>query len=645
MADPLRILMLEDTASDAELIEHELRKAGIAFTAKRVERRETFIRALEEFHPDIILSDFHLPDFDGMSALQMVQRDYPEVPMLIVTGALPDIEAVELIHAGAKDYVLKDRLARLAPAVQRALSVEQSVRAQKAAEQALRESEELFHSISSSAQDAIITIDNDECISFWNPAAEKIFGYSAAEVLGKALHPLLAPPAFQGKSRQGFAHFREFGTGPVIGKTLELLALRRNGSEFPIELSLSALKLHGHWHGLGIVRDITERKQTEDSLRRLNRTLRTLSAGNHALVHGDNEKTLLEAMCHAVIEGGYVMAWVGYAMQDKDKSIMPMAIAGKGSGYVDALHITWDDQPLGRGPTGIAVRTGLTQIANDIQHDARMSPWCDAAEKYGYASNIALPLKEGGAILGALTIYAAEPDAFGPDQVALLEEMASDLAFGIVSLRTRSERDAAIRESQRYAERLRAGMEDTLLAISATVEMRDPYTAGHQRRVAHLAVAIARAMGLPEEQVHGIFLSAIVHDLGKIHVPAEILSKPGRLNDIEYSLIKMHPQNGYDILKGISFPWPIAQSVLQHHERLDGSGYPQGLKGDAILIEARILAVADIVEAMSSHRPYRPGLGMDAALEEIAKGRDVQYAPDVVDACIRLFKENNYLLP
>ena len=179
-------------------------------------------------------------------------------------------------------------------------------------------------------------------------------------------------------------------------------------------------------------------------------------------------------------------------------------------------------------------------------------------------------------------------------------------------------------------------------AIAAIVEMRDPYTSGHQVRVADLAMSIARQMGLPEEQVHTIHLAGVVHDLGKIQIPAEILSKPGKITEIEFSLIKIHPQAGYDILKGIDFPWPIADMVLQHHERMDGSGYPQGLKDGDILIEARILAVADVVEAISAHRPYRPGLGMEVALAEITKNRVIFYDPQAVDACVALFREQGY---
>ena len=184
----------------------------------------------------------------------------------------------------------------------------------------------------------------------------------------------------------------------------------------------------------------------------------------------------------------------------------------------------------------------------------------------------------------------------------------------------------------------------TIQAISVIVETRDPYTAGHQRRVADLARSIATEMNLPTDMIDGIRIAATIHDLGKISVPAEILSKPIKLTNIEFSLIKTHSQSGYDILKDIVFPWPVARTILEHHERMNGSGYPNGLAGDNILMESRIIAVADVVEAMGSHRPYRPSLGIEAALEEIEKNRGTFYDNAVVDACLRLFREKGFKL-
>jgi putative nucleotidyltransferase with HDIG domain len=197
-------------------------------------------------------------------------------------------------------------------------------------------------------------------------------------------------------------------------------------------------------------------------------------------------------------------------------------------------------------------------------------------------------------------------------------------------------------ELRHSVEKLRKITGATIQAMAQTVEVRDPYTAGHQRRVADLARAIATRMKLSSDRVDGIRLAGVIHDIGKISVPAEILSKPGLLTPLEFSLIKTHSQVGHDILKDIEFPWDIATMVLQHHERLDGSGYPQGVTGDRILLEARILTVADVVEAMASHRPYRPSLGLDKALEEIGGKKGRFYDPDVVDACVDLFTENKF---
>lgn len=205
-----------------------------------------------------------------------------------------------------------------------------------------------------------------------------------------------------------------------------------------------------------------------------------------------------------------------------------------------------------------------------------------------------------------------------------------------------TERKQADEKIERTLKNLRKSVEGTIQALTLAVETRDPYTAGHQKRVAHLAAAIGMEMGLSEDQAEGIRMAGGIHDLGKISVPAEILSKPARLSEIEYGLIKIHPESAYNILKDIEFPWPVAMIALQHHERIDGSGYPQGLKGDDILPEARIMAVADVVEAIASHRPYRAGLGLDKALDEISKNSGVLYDPQVVDACLTLFKQKGF---
>jgi HD-GYP domain-containing protein (c-di-GMP phosphodiesterase class II) len=219
----------------------------------------------------------------------------------------------------------------------------------------------------------------------------------------------------------------------------------------------------------------------------------------------------------------------------------------------------------------------------------------------------------------------------------LLQEIAADLAFGIAAIQT------AVANIQ-YQVRLRQSLEQTIQVIADTGDERDSYTGGHQRRTADICSKIATELGLSADRIHGLHLAATIHDLGKIGIPAEILAKPRRLTPLEFGMIKEHSAIGFRILKDVSFPWPIAEIVLQHHERIDGSGYPSGLTGDALLLESRILAVADVVEAMASHRPYRAALGIEAALDWIAAQRGISLDAEVVDACLRIFREQGYEL-
>ncbi len=516
------------------------------------------------------------------------------------------------------------------------LAIARDISERQEAEEALRQSEEKFRSMSASAQDAILMMDEDGKISYWNDAAEKMFGYSADETMGHLLHHLLAPERFLDAYDKGFAHFIRTGKGAAVGKTLELAAIRKDGTEFPIELSMSSIRRKKKWNAIGIIRDISDRKEAEAALKHANRALRTLSEANLALVRAENETALLKEVTKVIVEkGGYSLAVVDYTEHDPGKHLAPAAWSGfEGEDYW--MHgMCWGETARGTFPPAVAIRSGTTQICRTIADPSTCPVWREAALARGYVSNIALPLFEKGNAFGALSIYSAEAEPFDDEEVTLLEELAGDLAYGIINLRTRA-------AHEQHEHLLREGLEQSIQAIAATVETRDPYTAGHQKRVAELAAAIAQQMGLDEEEIEGIRFAAIIHDLGKIHIPAEILSKPGKLSDLEYQLIQTHPQAGYDIVKNIKFPWPIAQIILQHHERPDGQGYPQGLKDGDILTGAKIISVADTVEAMSSHRPYRSARGLKAALQEIKRGRGTHFDPAVVDACTKLFTEKRF---
>lgn len=273
MRDVLKILLLEDEPADAELVEGALRKAGILSSFKCVGTRGDFIVALKEFRPDIILADYRLPAFDGLAALSIARAQAPDVPFILVSGAMADELAVELLKTGARDYILKDRLARLPSAVRRALAEADEIRQRRAAEKALRDSEEMFRTMTASAQDAIILLDGEAHVAFWNAAAERIFGFSTREVFGRDLIALFSPERLRACYRTTFENMRHTKAGSFAGKTVELSAIRHDGSEFPLEISMASIVLDDKWHAMFIARDISERKQLERELARYSKEL------------------------------------------------------------------------------------------------------------------------------------------------------------------------------------------------------------------------------------------------------------------------------------------------------------------------------------------------------------------------------------
>ena len=445
MPDKLKILILEDEPADAELAEAALRRAGIVFRVKRVDSRDGFVSALEEFGPEIILADYHLPAFDGMTALTIAVERAPNVPFIFVSGAMGEELAIETLHQGASDYVIKSRLGTLAPAVKRALQEANERGRRSQAEADLTESEERFRKMAESALDGLLIIDESELVIYLNRAAKEMFGYSGLEAFDRPLRELLAPEAYSEVFRLGEGRFRESGQGPLIGRTLELSALRKGGEEFPVEVSISSMAIGGQWHVAAIVRDITDRKRDESAQHRLNRKLQAISNCNQALLRAGDEQTLLNDICQIVCgDAGYRMAWVGYAVSDDARTVRPVAWAGAVDGYLAVANISWADTEHGRGPSGRAIRSGEIAYIQDFATDPQMALWRESALQRGYRSSIALPLVDGGAgAFGALTIYAEAPNAFTPDEILLLKELSGDLAFGIAALRTRAERKRA----------------------------------------------------------------------------------------------------------------------------------------------------------------------------------------------------------
>jgi PAS domain S-box-containing protein len=489
------------------------------------------------------------------------------------------------------------------------------------AEQELRMWQVALDGMSDSAfmmdQDRIVQCNNGAC---------RTLGYSKDELTTKSvfdIDPLLTPTRLQElmQTSQDKDHI-----------VFESAHRTRDGRMFPVEVEVSPFKFDGRNLAMVLTREITERKKNENALRRLNRTLITLSSGNEALVRAVSEKELLERMCNILVSvGGHRVAWIDLIDEHPGSSELRPAAWAVADPGMSLGHA--------RTPCGRSVAKAMSERQPVLILDIGADSPCDECQcdltSAGCRSGLILPLITNHGMIGALSIFAENPDAFDKAELDLLKELADDLAFGIQAQRTH--------RAQRHAvARLQRTMESTILALANTLELRDPYTAGHQRRVAKLGKALALRIGLDAERAEAIYLAGMIHDIGKIYVPAEVLSRPGKLTSLEFSLVKTHVEAAYGILNPIDFSWPLADIIHQHHERLDGSGYPRGIRGDEILLDARIVAVADVVEAMSAHRPYRPGLGIDAALEEIARGKNTLFDAGVVDGCIALFREDNF---
>jgi PAS domain S-box-containing protein/putative nucleotidyltransferase with HDIG domain len=495
----------------------------------------------------------------------------------------------------------------------------------------LRISEIRFRRLFETARDGILLVNaKSGRIEEVNPFLIELLGYSRDEFLGKCIWDIgfLASVAankekFLELQKQEYIRYEDLPLETAAGATIHVEFVSnvyREGGDEIIQCN---------------IRDISARKRADEKYDDLLSMFRTIIRCNESLVRASDEIELCTQMCSKLIQhGGFKMAVVGYLGGGEDVRMLPRAWAGVGDATLDELRATWAD-PDGPGTVGTAMRTGEPSVCRDVAHD--VSAWADraTASKAGIAAIGAFPLMTGANAHGVLAVYSSDGTNFGEEATGLLRNLAGDIAFGIATIRSRV-------ASLKISDKLERSFDHAVAAIAATVEQRDPYTAGHQRRVAHLATAIATEMGMSASRIEGLHMAAVIHDIGKIHVPIEILTSPAKLTDAEIAIIRTHSRAGWDILKGIDFPWPIADIVLQHHERLDGSGYPQGLKGDQILLEARVLTVADVVEAMASRRPYRQAIGVFAAMQEISRQKGKFYDPAVVEACLKVFLSNGY---
>lgn len=391
--------------------------------------------------------------------------------------------------------------------------------------------------------------------------------------------------------------------------------------------------------------DITRHRRLEVDLTAVNRCLRMRDAVSQAQLWSPDEPAFLATVARHIAElGDFSRVSFNFREDSPGTSLVVLGIDAEGERGTETAE-DWHAAESLAGPMRAAMNAGTVSAMGSLRSQASPSRWRDLAIARGCESLHAVPLRVGRQLVGAIGFYSPATSRFDSEETERLADLGLAIGVGIESLRVRLERDAHAEARARHEEQLRRSLEQAVQAISSTVEARDAYTAGHSKRVGELAAAIALELGLHAEQVRGIRLAAAVHDLGKIHIPAEILTKPGKLSPIEFRMLKSHPESGHDILKDVDFPWPIADVVLQHHERLDGSGYPSGLKGEEILLEARILAVADVFDAMSSNRPYRPSLPVIDALAELSRCRGNSLDANAVDACLRLVDSGRFTPP
>jgi HD-GYP domain-containing protein (c-di-GMP phosphodiesterase class II) len=406
--------------------------------------------------------------------------------------------------------------------------------------------------------------------------------------------------------------------------------------------------------------EITEHRRVEEEIERRTRELAALNAIATAMMQSALDlDEVLQRAADGVVEGlGCNTAFI-FLLDEEEKIFKGGAVSTKGKilekmNAIIGVPLLQVKIPARRdfNEAMSHLLDGRPTIKHDFYELARplwSKPVCYALQGLlDSRTFFAMPLLAKGKTVGG--VVASTHEDLSEANTETIMTFAHQAAIAIENARLYEVAQQELAERVRAEEKLRQSyaklqkaLEGTVNALISAIELKDPYTAGHQQRVTRLACAIAHEMDLSEEQFEGLRMAALIHDIGKIAVPAEILAKPGILSDFEYGLIRSHAQAGHDILNGATeLPWPVADIVLQHHERMDGSGYPQGLSGEKIMLEARILAVADVVAAMASHRPYRPALGLDKALEEISHNRGVLYDSEVVDACLELFAEKGF---
>ncbi len=617
-----RILIVDDNINNLYMLQTLLR--GNDFEAIPAENgKEALDKALDN-PPDMIITDILMPVMDGYTLCRewKSSKILKDIPLIFYTATYTDPKDESFaMSLGADRFVLKpqnpDVLISIVKEVMEGnkstpkdpgplseemaflrkhdeilfRKLEKKMLDLETANQELRALQERYRLSFENVMDIICTIDIDRIISDISPSAQSLLGYNPQDIKGQPLSELERILTLQSFD-QITSEVNAALNGEKIRASVHQI-ITSDGDLKAVEVSTSPIMKEGSITGVVLVgRDITDRKRIEDALRESEKKYRLLADNSNDVIF------VLDMDLNYTYVSPSVKILRGYEPEEVV------------------------ERPTHETVTPQSWEVAMQNLSEAIELEKSVPLVFRTVE-------LEMIRKDGS------TVWTEVKASFIRDKnqqpVAILG-VARDI----------TDRRQTENRLQETLQNLHRAVETTIQVMVAAVEARDPYTAGHQLRVANTARAIATEMGLPQEKIDGIFMVGSIHDIGKLSVPAEILVKPAILTDVEFSLIKEHPLKGYEILKDVESPWPLAEVVYQHHERMDGSGYPRGLRGDEITTEARILAVADVVEAMASHRPYRASLGIEKALDEILKNSGKLYDKDVVNACYRLFNNKGY---
>jgi PAS domain S-box-containing protein/putative nucleotidyltransferase with HDIG domain len=617
-----RVLLIEESTDYFSRVKSMLSSGHDSiFELRHAKTLSEGIGILEKETIDLILVDTGYSDRKGIRTVEKVYFNSPYIPLLVLTDINDQGFGIRTLNKGAHDYLIKEELdARLL-----SHSITHAIEHHHTQERQIRKiilEKEINEKILNSIDEGIMLLNKELKIVKVNKKLLEQLKADEKDIVGQYCYSATHrrdKPCRLSNDVCPVEEILKTGEPAIYNHT----HYDKDGKELFVEVSAyPVLNKHGKVISfVHISRDISERKRVENALWETEERYRNIFE-NSPISLWEEDLSDVKKYINSLKEKG-VTDFRKY-LDDHPDAIAHFAVLGK------VLDVNKTTLEMYKAASKEEMIGSLGKVLNE--------------ETYEVFKNELIALAEGKTVFEAQTtnqtLTGEKRDIVIRWTVAPgYEDSLSKVLVSIIDVTDQKKIEEKLKAT---LAKLRKSLGGTIQAMAFTVETRDPYTAGHQRRVADLAHSIAKEMGLPDEQVDGVRMAGVIHDIGKISIPAEILSKPGRITEHEFGIIRTHPQVGYDILKEIEFPWPIAQIVLQHHERINGTGYPNGLKGDQIMLEANILAVADVVEAMASHRPYRPSRGIDIALDEISRNKGILYDPEVADACIRVFKEGGF---